>query len=248
MTIFAIMKRAVLLTICSVSALLVGSLTAPAQVPAELEAFQAAAGARSSVFRGKQAARYTFPANGHPYWAQPAFETGDMIFEGNLYQHVVANIDAAEQRLLVRMTGSPVAIALAPAQVSSFTLGERRFVGIGPGESLPEGFYEVFGQGPEQVYKHVQKRLESSVNDVNGSTIGYYDEDYRPDVTRYFYYIATYYFRDAAGQFTPFKGRGALIRRFPDRKRQIRQGLRAAFAGRPDFDTYCKMVLQIAAQ
>ena len=172
MTIFAIMKRAVLLTICSVSTLLVGSLTAPAQVPAELETFQAAAGARSSVFRGKQAARYTFPANGHPYWAQPAFETGDMIFEGNLYQHVVANIDAAEQRLLVRMTGSPVAIALAPAQVSSFTLGERRFVGIGPGESLPEGFYEVFGQGPEQVYKHVQKRLESSVNDVNGSTIG----------------------------------------------------------------------------
>lgn len=248
MVIFVPMKKSILLTICSVSALLVGSLTARAQVPAELETFQNAAGARSSVFRGKQAARYTFPANGHPYWAQPAFESGDMIFEGNLYQHITANIDAAGQRMLVQMPGSPVSIALAPGQVSSFTLGERRFVGIGPGESLPEGFYEVFGQGPEQVYKNVQKRLESSVNNVNGSPIGYYDENYRSEVTRYFSYVASYYFRDAAGQFTPFKGRGALIRKFPDRKRQIRQGLRAAFTGRPDFDTYCKTVLQIAAQ
>lgn len=242
------MKKSILLTFCSVSALLAGSLTAPAQVPAELETFLAAAGSRSSVFRGKQAARYTFPANGHPYWAQPAFESGDMCFEGNLYQHIFANIDAASQRMLVQLPGSPVSVALAPGQVSSFTLGERRFVGVGQGESLPEGFYEVFGQGPEQVYKHVQKRLDSSVNNVNGSTIGYYDEDYRPDVTRYFSYIATYYFRDAAGQFTPIKGRSALIRKFPDRKRQIRQGLRAAFSGRPDFDAYCKMVLQIAAQ
>lgn len=242
------MKKSIQLTICSVLALWVACLTVPAQNRTELETFQAAAGARSSIFRGKQAARYSFPANGHPYWTQPAFETGDIVIEGNLYRDVPLNIDAHAQRALVQLEGSPVAIALAPAQVSSFTLGESRFVGIGPGESLPEGFYEVFGQGPEQVYKHVQKRLESSVNNVNGSMIGYYDEDYRPDVTRYFYYIATYYFRDAAGQFTPFKGRGALIRRFPDRKRQIRQGLRAAFAGRPDFDTYCKMVLQIAAQ
>lgn len=242
------MKKSIQLTLCSVFALLVGGLTAPAQVPAELETFQTTAGARSSVFRGKQAARYTFPVNGHPYWAQPTFETGDMIFEGNLYQHITANIDAVEQRMLVQLQGSPISIALAPGQVSSFTLGDRRFVGVGPGESLPEGFYEVFGQGPEQVYKHVEKHLNSSVNNVNGSVIGYYDENYRSDVTRYFNYTASYYFRDAAGHFTPFKGRGALIRQFPDRKRQIRQGLRALQTARPDFDTYCKMVLQIAAQ
>ena len=248
MIIFAPMKKAVLLTLSSVFALSVGCLSASAQGQAELETFQATAGERSVIFRGKQAARYSFPANGHPYWTQPAFETGDIVIEGNLYRDVPLNIDAHVQRALVQLEGSPVSVALTPAQVSSITLDGRRFVGVGPDGDLPEGFYEVFGQGSEQVYKHIFKRLENSVTNANGSTIGYYDEDYRPEVTRYFYYIATYYFRDAAGQVTPFKGRGALIRRFPDRKRQIRQGLRAAFAGRPDFDTYCKMVLQIAAQ
>ena len=242
------MKKSIQLTLCSVFALLVGGLTAPAQVPAELETFQTTAGARSSVFRGKQAARYTFPVNGHPYWAQPAFETGDMIFEGNLYQHITANIDAVEQRMLVQLQGSPISIALAPGQVSSFTLGDRRFVGVGPGESLPEGFYEVFGSGPEHVYKHIEKRLNSSTSYVNGSTIGYLDDNYRNDVTRYFALLKSYYFQDAQGNFSRFKGRGALIRKFPDRKKKIRQALAALQTERPDFDTYCKMVLQIAAQ
>lgn len=242
------MKKTILLTACSVLSLLIGSAPVRAQAPKELERFQTAVGEHSVIFRGKQAARYTFPANGHPYWAQTAFEPGDIIFEGNLYQNVPLNIDAVAQRALVQLTGSPVSVALAPAQVTSITLGGRRFVGIGPGEALPEGFYEVFGQGPEQVYKHVRKRLESSVNNVNGSTIGYYDENYRPDVVRHFTYLASYYFRDAAGQFRPFKGRNALLRQFPDRKREIRRGLRAAGIDRSNFDAYCKAVLNIAAQ
>ena len=242
------MKKSIQLTICSVLALCVGCLTVPAQNRTELEAFQAAAGARSSVFRGKQAARYTFPVNGHPYWVQPAYEAGDMIFEGNYYQVDFANIDACEQRLLVKLLGSPVAVALSPSQVSSATLGERHFVGVGPGEGVPEGFYEVFGEGPEQVYKHVRKRLDSSVNNVNGTIIGYYDENYRPEVFRHFSYHSAYYFRDAAGQFSPIKGRSALIRKFPDRKREIRRELRSSLVGRPDYDSFCKLVLHIAAQ
>ena len=242
------MKKSIQLAICSVLALLAGSLTVPAQNRTELEAFQAAAGARSSIFRGKQAARYTFPANGHPYWVQPEYESGSMIFEGNYYQLDFANVDACEQRLLVKMLGSPVSVALSPSQVSSATLGERHFVGVGPDEGVPEGFYEVFGEGPEQVYKHVFKRLDSSVDNVNGTIIGYYDENYRPEVLRHFSYHASYYFRDAAGQFYPIKGRSALIRKFPDRKREIRRELRSSLAGRPDYDTFCKQVLHIAAQ
>lgn len=242
------MKKTILLTACSVLSLLVAGRPARAQAPTELESFQTAAGEHSVIFRGKQAARYTFPANGHPYWAQNTFSSGDITIEGNLYRNVPLNIDAVAQRALVQLTGSPVSVALAPAQVSDIVLDGRRFVGVGPDEGVPEGFYEVFGQGPEQVYKHVRKRLDSSVNNVNGSTIGYYDENYRPEVVRHFTYIASYYFRDAAGHFVPIKGRNALLRQFPDRKREIRRGLLAAGIGSSDYDAFCKAVLNIAAQ
>lgn len=242
------MRKAILLTISSVFALLAAFPPAGAQDQTELKAFQAAAGDRSVLFRGKQQARYSFPANGHPYWEQTGFQSGDIVFEGNLYRNVTVNIDALAQRILVQLQGSPVAVALSPAQVSSLSVNGRKFVGIGPGESLPEGIYEVFGEGPERIYKHIRKRLESSVNNVNGDPIGYYDENYRASVTRYFAYASSYYFRDAAGQFSPFKGKGALLRKFPNRKREvIRRELRAAGIYGSDFDAYCKAVLYFAA-
>ena len=235
----------------SVFALLAFCLPATAQDgSAELQAYQQAAGDRSILFRGMQASRYTFLANGHPYWIQPEFMRGDITFEGNLYRDVPINIDAHAQRALVQLSNNAYAVALTPALTSSFTMDGRRFVGIGDGPDLPEGFYEVFGDGPEQVYKHVEKRLDSSVTNANGDTIGYYDENYRTDVMRHFTYLRTYYFRDAEGNFTRFKGKGALLRLFGDRKKEIRQELRNLRLNLPnsDFDGYCKAVLNIAAR
>ena len=243
------MKR-LFLIISSVLTLLAGTLPAQAQASPELETFQRAAGDRSILYRGMQAARYAFLANGHPYWSSTEFERGDITFEGNLYRDVPINIDAHAQRAIVQLDNTLYAVALTPALTPSITLGERRFVGIGAGEELPEGFYEVFGNGPEQVYKHVEKNLQSSVNNVNGDTIGYYDPEYRTDVMRHFALAKTYYFRDAEGHFSRFKGKGALLRNFGSRKKEIRQILRKT---RPeltasDFDAYCRAVLNIAAR
>ena len=244
------MTKTRILLISSVLALLSGILPAYAQNRVELQAFQDAAGDRSILFRGQQAARYLFTANGHPYWSQPEFERGDITFEGNFYHNVPINIDAHAQRALVRFEDSPFAVALVPALTSSFTMGDRRFVGVGPGQAVPEGFYEIFGEGPELVYKNVYKRLDSSVNNVNGSVIGYEDPNYRSDVTRHFAYLKSYYFRDADGNFSRFKSLGTLIRKFPNRKQEIRKAVRAVRSRMTDsdFDVLCKTVLNTAAQ
>lgn len=248
-TIFVTMKKDVIAVICSVFALLAGSLSARAQVPPELETYQQQAGDRSILYRGKQGARYLVLANGHPYWSTTAFQRGDVLFEGNLYPNVPINIDALAQRVLVQLEDGPFTVALTPDLTPSFTMGGSRFVGFGPGESLPEGFYEVFGEGPELVYKHVIKLMNSNTQNVNGDIIGYYDENYRSDVTRHFAIRKLYYFRDAEGNFTRFKSRSALIRKFPDRKRQIRQAVNAASQHSDlDFDQFCKLVLNTVSQ
>lgn len=243
-------KSSLSFLIGGVLTLLACGLPANAQNRTELETFQRAAGDRSILFRGMQAPRYTFLANGHPYWSSTEFERGDISFEGNFYRDVPINIDAFAQRALVQLGNSPYAVALQPALTPAFTMGGRRFVGIGAGEELPEGFYEVFGDGPEQVYKHVDKRLQSSVTNANGDVIGYYDENYRSDVTRHFAIGKIYYFRDAEGHFSRFSSKGALLRKFGSRKKEIRQALRKTLPEltATDFDAYCRAVLNIAAR
>lgn len=236
-------------TVCLILILLACTL-ARAQGQPEVAAYQEAAGDRAILYRGKQAPIYNILANGHPYWSQTAFELGDMLFEGNFYDHVSLNIDAVAQLVLVRLSGSPFSVGLTAAQAPSFHIGERSFVGIGPGGPLPEGIYEVFGEGRPCVYKHVDKILGSSVNNVNGKIIGYYDDNYRNDVTRHFSIHTSYYFLDEDGNCTRFRTRGALIRHFPARRKEIRKADRSMRANVPDydFDGFCKLVLNTAAQ
>lgn len=240
-----------LLTLSSVFAVLAFCLPAGAQDGSvELQAFQEAVGDHSILFRGKQAARYNFLANGHPYWSSPEFEQGDLVFENNLYRDVPLNIDVIQQRVLVKLSESTFAVALVPALTPSFTIGDRKFVGVGPGEALSEGIYEVFGEGRERVYKHVRKQINFSMSNVNGEAIGYADENYRPDVYRYFAYSKSYYFRDADGRFTRIKNRNALIRQFPERRQEIRKAIRAGQLNDRGvtFDDFCKAVLNITAR
>ena len=248
--IFAFLMKKTTTILAGLLACLACSVSALGQDRPELQTFQQAAGDLSVLYSGKQAARYNFLANGHPYWSQTSFELGDIQFEDNFYHDVLLNIDATAQCVLVKLSGSPFAVALTPGQTPAFSIGTRNFVGIGPGEALPEGIYEVFGEGPERVYKHVWKILNHSVSNVNGDSIGYIDEDYREDVTRYFAYHKSYYFRSADGRFSRFSRRNALIRQFPEREQAIRRALRAARQDNrsTSFDDFCKAVLNITAQ
>ena len=217
----------------------------------EARAFRLAAGERSILYRGRQAPRYNFRANGHPYWSSPDFRQGGILFEGNFYDDISVNIDASAQLVLASLGAGRHTVALSPAQVDTLIVGDRCFVGRAQADKeLPAGFYEVIGEGPEQVYKHVDKRLHSSVNNVNGAIIGYNDDNYDTSLTRHFAIATSYYFRDRDGHFSRIKGKSALLGKFPAQKREIRAALRAAGldSNRTDFDTYCLGVLNAAAR
>ena len=111
--------------------------------------FQQAAGMRTVLLRGKQAARYDYPANGNPYWISAEYLNGEVEVEDKRYYDVPFNIDAVTQRLLVRVGDSQVAVALPPGRVKTIDADGRHFVGIGTDGPLPEGFYEDIGTGAE---------------------------------------------------------------------------------------------------
>ena len=216
----------------------------------ETVSFQQSAGIQTAMLRGKQAARYDFPANGNPYWTSAEYRLGDVVIDGNTYYDIPFNIDAVAQRLLVRVGDSQVAVAMPPERVRSIESDGRHYVGLGADAPLPEGFYEVIGEGPERVFKHVAKVLNSSPDNVNGETIGYKDPNYRHDVSRYFGLRRTYYFQDAEGNFRRVRGKGALLRCLGPRRKAVRQALRSSGFDQQgaDFDLFCRVVLECAAR
>ena len=222
-----------------------------AQVPPEVKAFQEAAGNGSVLFRGKQAKAYERPANGNPYWSSTIFVPGSIVFEDRFYDDILVNIDAITGNVLVRKDGSPIAIELPEASVSSITTAGSRFERDPDGiEGIPGGLYEVLGDGPEKVYKRVTKRLLNRTQNMNGAPIGYYDPGYRSDLSDYYAITKAYYFKDKDGSFSRIRGKGALARKFPERRSEIRKALSAAEydTSDVDFDTYCKRVLSIVAR
>lgn len=235
----------------AVCGLMLCCLQAAGQAPPELKAFQEAAGQNSNLFRGKQAIPYDRRANGNPYWSSDTFVPGEIVFEGIFYDDILVNIDAVAGQALVRKEDSPLAVSLNPDTVGSIRTGDSVFVGLGRDDSpLPEGFYEVFGEGPERVYKHVSKRLLDSTQNKNGDAIGYYDPNYNTNLTAYYAITKTYYFRDRDGVFTKFRSKGALLRKFPELRKEIRKALSASGMDLPgvNFDAYCKEVLKIAGR
>ena len=212
--------------------------------------FQQAAGMRTVLLRGKQAARYDYPANGNPYWISAEYLNGEVEVEDKRYYDVPFNIDAVTQRLLVRVGDSQVAVALPPGRVKTIDADGRHFVGIGTDGPLPEGFYEVIGNGAERVFKNVTKVLNSSADNLNGETIGYNDPNYRHDVSRYFALRRSYYFQDAEGGFQRIRNKAALLRCLGPRKKEVRQAVRdrGIDLRGMDFDLYSRMILELAAR
>ena len=224
------LRRFLPLAAGSVLLCLAGPDAAAQQHREETRAFQQAAGIQTAMLRGKQAARYDFPANGNPYWISAEYRAGDLVIDGNAYYGVPFNIDAVAQRLLVRVGDSQVAVALQPDRVRSIDSEGRHFVGVGVDGPLPAGFYEVIGDGAE--------------------SIGYRDPNYRTDVSRYFALHRSYYFRDAEGNFRRVRNKAALLRCLGSRKREVRQALNTSGLARQemDFDEFCRVVLELAAR
>lgn len=243
------MKYKILSVSCLFLAL--SSLFSSAQTTTELKAFENAAGNGSVLFRGKQANTYNHAANGNPYWSSTTFVPAEIVFEDRLYDDVLVNIDAITDQVLVRKDGSPIAIALPAGSVSAISTGSGHFELVPDGvEGIPEGLYEILGDGDQKVYKHVRKQLKTGTQNMNGDPIGYVDPGYRSDVHDYYAISRTYYFKDLEGRFSRIRNKRDLVKKFPERRSEIRKAVSASGydlhgAG---FDRYCLSVLNLVAR
>lgn len=190
-----------------------------------------------ALFRGG-AAQHGVVANGHFYWQEPSFREGTLEYGGRHYQGLMLNVDAENQRLLIKNEGT-TAVSLPPDRISSFTIGERRFVNLcAMGYDAPQGFFEELASMPHGIYKQVRKVLLSSVGNHNGQDIGYDDPRYNERLMSYYGIECTYLLVNG-GEAVQFRNASQLRKMTGVGKSSVRP--------EKDFDNYCRNVAAFMA-
>lgn len=166
-----------------------------AQESTDFSIYMDTTGKNAVLFRGKRAFNYNMRYNGHCYWQTPEFQIGEIDYNGKHYEGVLMNIDAHRGEVLVKSTQSIMPIALITDAIDRFSIDGEQYVRP-EGErkkGIPDGFYQVLGNGDNIVYKKVHKNFTSNTNNNNGIAIGYEDPNYDVNVVSFFQYNVRYY-------------------------------------------------------
>jgi hypothetical protein len=198
------------------------------------------AGDALMIYRGRKAIHYAFQFNGTFYWESPQFLMGDVVYNSKKYEGLMLNIDANLQQVQVRHPVSAITVALNTSYLTSFNIGEKRFIG------RDGGIYEIIYDGPITLLRQITKTLMRDIHLRNGESIGYYDPNFKENVFYYFKYNSTLYcLKDEI--LTPVRRERDILRLFPDRKNEIKAFVkRSKVSPRRNFEEYCIKVLSYA--
>ena len=138
------------------------------------------------LFRGMVAKSYPSNFNGTPYWDTLGFQKGSVMYNGRLYENVLVNVDAEEQKLVVRQSMDSAPTNPDGRQVEWFTWGHSFFVNLQYlGIRAQGGFYQLFSDSTPAVFKRVDKAPGVTTSNQNGTLIGYRDPHYNSKYTSY---------------------------------------------------------------
>ena len=163
--------------------------------PAAAQEYQQETGVLSTLYRGKLPRPYPFRYNGTYYLETRQFGTGDILYNGKLYQDVLLNLDAYTQNLEVRTQQKVASVVLDRSQVVWFTLDGARFVNLqylGYPEAA-EGFYEVVQDGKEPLLRFTVKNFRADTDGGRRTNLSEMDGNYDENVINFFDKEETWY-------------------------------------------------------
>lgn len=201
------------------------------------------------LYRGHKAFSYTQAFNGTYFWSDPAFETGEVVYNGKRYSGVLLNVDAARQDLLVKTPTGELYKVLASAYVDRFSMGGRQFFNLKKrfGGSAPDGYWELLHDGRAKAFKQVRRTLQQDLDGHLRTGMGYEGGNYNPKIHNIFLYSVSYCYVSEEGRIVPIRRRGQLLNQYKDKKREIKRHLAALERNRSlNFEQFCKEVLSYA--
>jgi hypothetical protein len=192
-----------------------------------------AAGAEelSNLYRGVAPISYRFIYNGTCYAYKEDFEIGNLFYNGKVYRDVLLNLNAHTGELVVKVEKTGFLVRLNRDFVSSFTIGNHRFVNVKDFEDtlLSPGYYEVIFDGHMKLLKKIKKNYAERINQsANASSNIQIDRSFNPAIT---YYLITG--NSKVGLNKPegsilkvIKRKAGIISSLKEHKKEVRQFIR----------------------
>lgn len=223
-------------------------MSVPALAQDDEALYMQQAGGSALLYRGHVAQTYSMAFNGTWFWSGPAFEQGDVYYNGTLYRGVTLNVDASRQELLVKMASGGTDKVLERDYVSWFTMGRRSFQNLQAtyGDEAPSGYWEVIYDGRARIVRQVVRTLRRDNGELRPE-IGYDDSTYRPEVRQTFTRSISYIYITEDGQIVPVRRRSQVMQFYKDKKRVINRHIgNLERSGKLDFETFCTEAVKYA--
>ncbi len=201
------------------------------------------------LYRGHIAQSYPMAFNGTWFWTGPAFEKGEVAYNGTVYRDIPMNVDASRQELLVKTASGAADKVLNRDYVTWFTMGGHRFLNLQQtyGSEAPAGYWEVLYDGRARIVRQVVRSLRRDMNGELRPEIGYDDSTYRPEVHQTFTRSISYCYISEDGQIVPVRRRAQVLEFYKDRKREINRHIsNRERAGKMDFESFCTEAVRFA--
>jgi len=170
-----------------------------------IRAYHAYMGHQSHIYTGIEHVPYLPLAKGQPYFAVDSLRSGDIVYDGILYENVPMQYDLVRDMVMVRNHAGNY-LCPANSSIQRFTLDGHVFV------NTTNGFYDVLSSGKITIYARRTKLIEEVIVGM--------------ELTRNIISRERYYRVDANNVYTPVNTRSSLFALFGERKKEIRQYLR----------------------
>lgn len=152
---------------------------------------------------------------GHPFFGSGSWQTGSIIYKGQLYPDVSLMYDMAAEEVVVHQYTNSFKVKLNKKEVEYFSLSGHQFVRLqtsgSKNISFPEGFYDLLYNGQTPV---LVKRDKKVVEEIKNSL-----------VRRSFVQENQIYLKKE-GKYFPVRSKRSALRVLRDQKKELRKYLK----------------------
>ena len=169
------------------------------------------------LYNGPEYVDYTqrFHARtGHQFFLTPEKQPGSVYYNDHYFPNLRLAYDVVRDQVVLPQPTSPLTLRLINEQVRAFSLAGHRFIRLvadsSGGGVIRTGYYEVLVDNRVQVLAKRAKRMQEHVNQ------NFVDVEFTP---------TDKLFIKKAGVYYPISRKGAVVRLFADRSKEVQQFL-----------------------
>jgi len=130
----------------------------------------------AEIYHGKEYIRNGQKANGFPFFETDSIRTGSITYQGFTYNNQALYYDMVSDEIIIPNYLKNALIALSPAKVDSFSIGEHVFLFLKSSASNQisiEGYYERLFPGEPGLYAKKEKKLVTGMGSEETKYIQY---------------------------------------------------------------------------